>query len=153
MHSTVNCLRAVCLKVCHQFSWYVGCYTIEKTILKPNLKGQWAGAKSFSAFHQYFIWQGIEGQGMKGTQTHIHSRCLWKKKHTSRVHAHTHTHLKCTRVRSGNINTTIKMTTDSFKWAPIHTRRGRNASHETLTPTQGIIKPLVLKGRGSGRHK
>lgn len=45
-------------------------------ILKPNPEGQWAGAKSFSAFHQYFIWQGIEGQRMKGTQTHIHSRCL-----------------------------------------------------------------------------
>lgn len=47
---------------------------------KPNLEGQWAGAKSFSAFHQYFIWRGIEGQGLKGTKTHIHSGYLRGKK-------------------------------------------------------------------------
>lgn len=37
-----------------------------KRILKPHLEGHWTVAKSFSAFHQYFIRQGIEGQGMKG---------------------------------------------------------------------------------------
>lgn len=32
----------------------------------------------------------------------------------------------------------------------IHTQRGCDASHETLTPTQGTIKLEVLKGRSRG---
>lgn len=81
VHDTVDCIS----EAHHQFPLYVGYCAFEKRKSKPNLEGQWAGAKSFSAFHQYFIWRGIEGQGMKGTKTHIHSGYV-------RVEKKTHSH-------------------------------------------------------------
>ena len=71
VHCTANCIM---LYLCPTDLHGMLVTAQSERFLKSHLEGQWAAAKSFSAFHQYFIWQGIVGQGMKGTQTHIRSR-------------------------------------------------------------------------------
>lgn len=129
---------------------------------KPNLEGQWAGAKSFSAFHQYFIWRGIEGQGMKGTKTHIHAGICKreKKRHThtkinnstSRVRAYAHSGLKYTQATSRDINTTIKWQQTASNERP-STHKGDAMQVMNINTHSKHHKAGGAEGEEKGRHK